>query len=127
MLTDLLPQYTPFEGACAGENPDAWTSDDEIDQAYAIAVCLGCPLQRACYRAGRDEKRGVWGGWTREMRGHDGTFAARTDVFMENRRPVPQERAVEAARFAYWSKDRPPLPRSVSRALRWYARRSVSP
>lgn len=38
-------------------------------EAIAIALCLSCPLQDECRKAGAKEIFGVWGGTTEDDRG----------------------------------------------------------
>lgn len=50
--------------ACAGDNPNLWTSDSKADSTAARATCLSCPVRKQCgeYAAKNKEAHGVWGG-----------------------------------------------------------------
>ena len=66
------------KAACAGQTSTMYGSDDRAEryvhsdsEAYAVAICLTCPVKYECrkHAIDNDERWGVWGGLTpRERR-----------------------------------------------------------
>lgn len=67
LLSDLLttPDWQ-LDGACAGQDPDLWWSEDphDVGKKIAVAICGTCPVQRECleHAMSRPEREGIWGG-----------------------------------------------------------------
>lgn len=57
---------------CAGDDTDAWHSDDPGLQRYARQVCSECPVSVDCLTAAinRKERHGIWGGFNTIERAH---------------------------------------------------------
>lgn len=49
-------------------NPEKWFSTNPDKIREAVQGCNNCPIMDECRDMGRDEKHGVWGGWTEEDR-----------------------------------------------------------
>lgn len=58
------------KAACRGVDPDIFYPVSDEDAEEAKAICMQCPVQRACleWALGNREREGVWGGATERER-----------------------------------------------------------
>lgn len=66
------PASSPADGLaaeplpCHRENPELFFAESPADVEAAKALCLGCPVRRACL-AGALDRREPWGVWGGEL------------------------------------------------------------